>query len=357
MSSPDTLVLQIETPSGKLIGFDGRFRLNLKLAFQKSPCPDPAEHLYPLCCFFRDIANLGVTFTFDVPIDDAKPLDLLVLFDCPARKRLPVLAKLSYARLLILDIENPLISPGNMAHFDDSCAISPYRLNAYKKVDTAYAYKQIPRVPSPREVNDIVNTSIICSNLLGDSSYLYAFRRHIINTFSALGPERFKFYGKGWQASLKRSLPQEVRKLYRNPGSLIKTLGYALISYPSVNLKCYLGSPPSKDVLLSISTSLCIENTVNVPGYTTEKALEPLIYGCLPIYVGPQSDSYLSGYLPVHRPDASRLLSEFRAVESLTSEEIADSAEKLRLSLNDGLHRGDIKTTFSAAYELIYSLA
>lgn len=356
MSDHGKLLMCLETPSGRFIGFDGLYTSIFKSAYQHLLRPEPTDHLYPLSCFLRDIAGLGVKFAFDIPVGDVKPLDLLVLFDCPSRKRLKDINRLSFGTSLILDIENPLISPGNQLHFHDCQAISPYRKNPFRKTDTSYAYKQIPTVASTEEAPDVVNTSIICSNLLGGSSFLYAFRRHVINVLSRFGPEKFLFYGKGWQSSLKKTLLPQLKSYWRRPGAMVDTFNYAMRSYPRVSLDCYQGAPPSKDVLLSASTSICIENTVIVPGYTTEKPLEPLIYGCLPIYVGTSDDSYLTRYLPVHNADVLSLVSTYKAMESMTQAEIRKSAIQIKQSINDSLLTGEIRTTLSAAYESIYAL-
>lgn len=94
--------------------------------------------------------------------------------------------------------------------------------------------------------------SLVSTNYSRDEpGCLYAYRRESARSLSESFGTRFEVYGRGWEGE-------------------------------RVN---YKGTCDSKADLLSRSVfNLCTENYANVPGYVTEKLLESVFYGSIPIY-------------------------------------------------------------------------
>lgn len=90
---------------------------------------------------------------------------------------------------------------------------------------------------------------------------LYSKRADSIAYFEGKIPNNFEYYGHGWNKS-----------------------------------KCYLGACNSKSEILSgFDFSLCFENMYNTDGYITEKIIDCLLTGCIPIYYGAPN---ISKYVP-----------------------------------------------------------
>jgi hypothetical protein len=127
-----------------------------------------------------------------------------------------------------------------------------------------------------------------------------------------------------------------------------------MLNYPSVNLGSYYGAPKTKHLLRYCKSNLAIENTMSPVGYTTEKPLESLVFGCVPIYISNNESNWLSPFIEILPTDS---LSILRKSQMLSSQPLAHTrclAEGIRQSINEYLNFTQ-STTLWILYDLIMS--
>lgn len=110
-------------------------------------------------------------------------------------------------------------------------------------------------------------------------SDLYMERIKVIRWYEKNAPDKFELYGMGWDkeppaytaaARFKRAVLKLVRKISGKK------------AFPS-----YRGEVKDKgDVLKRSKFSWCYENSKDLSNYITEKLLDSMIYGCVPVYWG-----------------------------------------------------------------------
>ncbi|WP_206749547.1 hypothetical protein [Synechococcus sp. UW105] len=334
--------------------FSGLYQSVIDIAFKAAKSNNilPGEHLYHLSSFFNDLLKLGFVESDNIP---AGINPLLVLIDAPPRRHLESLLDCFKPRKIIMLLaEHPEHQPSSLK---DCIGISDllihpyvipshYSVNSSIKSATYFVYKEIPDTTSASIPHDnnfqfddslAFDASIMCSHLLKGHPSLYAFRRHLINLSTRLFADKFAHYGRYWHEKRKLlSLPRTA-----SPIGLARSIrnfrDVLLYSSPQCDLSRYLGSPASKAVLLNCKTSFCVENYLTPSGYTTEKALEPLSYGCMPIYVGGQRDNWISPFLEVISPDCLSLASRVISYSKYNTHELFDSVSMIRKSINDYL--------------------
>jgi hypothetical protein len=130
-----------------------------------------------------------------------------------------------------------------------------------------------------------------CTLIAGNKSVqhpleLYSERRKIIRWFENNQPEKFRFFGMGWNEftfagpKLWRALNRWtwLRRLCSEP-------------WPS-----YGGKVDSKlSTLSNYKFSICFENARDIPGYITEKIFDSMAAGCVPVYWGAPN---IADYVP-----------------------------------------------------------
>jgi hypothetical protein len=356
------LTCRLVSPSGRLILFDGLYSTTIYSAFlsAKTFSVNINDHLYHLQHFFLDLLANGyhedTSHSFQVP-------DLNVFFDFPASYPKRRLNLLTHENTIICEIENPLYTLISRPFYSHFKIISPYLHSPWLKSHTSYVYAAIPtsqRNNLPAKFKTPSLTSIVCSNLAGPRPFLYDFRRHVINAFSLFGDDQFSFFGKGWinhrflpEPPLKSFIGNTVLSTYRN---YKRSISQYLLGYPKCDMSCFKGVLDSKEILHSFLSTLAIENTVNVPGYSTEKALEPLIYGCYPVYIGTNVENYLSSYLDILPVDVLSLLASVSSLQQKPSYVIRLHAEEIKTSINNDILSGKVKTTLGLLRDCLLSL-
>ena len=120
------------------------------------------------------------------------------------------------------------------------------------------------------------------------SSDLYLERIHTIRWYEKNAPDKFELFGMGWDKStpafnfigrVKRSLSRARTRVFGHK------------PFPS-----YRGEIKDKgEILRRCKFSYCYENSRDLPNYITEKMLDSLVSGCVPIYWG--ADNVLE-YIP-----------------------------------------------------------
>ena len=265
----------------------------------------------------------------------------VVFLDAPCPKDLALSLSFSPSSIILLLAEHPEYQATTFSYVCQiaSLIISPYvdtkcgpiGGNLFRTL-TSFVYKQIPTIcgkahdsvnqryephtiHSPSRVADCVEgrhyiASIVCSNLTKPLPAQYAFRRHLINCCSQALGDKFIFYGRGWNpASANSSNLSSLKKQ-------LKAIAKKTLTKPKVLLDRYMGELPDKSPLLNCSTTYSVENFLEPPGFVTEKLFEPLIYGCLPIYVGNQQHNPFSEIVESCPPDAMNLVSKAIRISS-----------------------------------------
>ena len=209
--------------------------------------------------------------------------DRAVLFDLHLEGQ-PLLAK-SRPRYLIA-LENPHINKLNAcqtycAHFDQVFAWD-IRLQHLPNVTPILiphpmVWQDFPG-PAQRPIfSCLINANKAFKEVLAND--LYIERIQTIRWYEQNAPSEFKLYGLGWDKEPPAYTPfgRLSRALFRLKSRL---LGEA--AFPS-----YQGEIPDKSsVLRQARFSYCYENSRDIPNYITEKMLDSLVSGCVPIYWG-----------------------------------------------------------------------
>ena len=216
------------------------------------------------------ISETNVFFSFDISHKDIKLIQNL-----SKRKNIKLILSISeHPFYQIKDFDNYL------EYFD--YVYSTYKVNSkYHKTINSYIFKEIPIYKSSSYISDFKDASIICSNLHTFKKSNYRFRRHLINTLSSIDQINFEWYGKGW----------DICSPQYNFKNKIKYFKSSFFSYPKLNnnaISKYKGILNSKTILTSFKFNLSVENFSWPKGFFSEKFFEPLIYGCIPIYLGPE---------------------------------------------------------------------
>ncbi|HEY6093500.1 MAG TPA: glycosyltransferase family 10 [Gallionellaceae bacterium] len=110
-------------------------------------------------------------------------------------------------------------------------------------------------------------------------SDLYLERLNIIRWYEKHAPDKFNLYGMGWDKETPAFTP-----LGRLKRSLVRARNKLLGRKP---FPSYRGEVRDKgDVLRRSKFSWCYENSKDLSNYITEKMLDSMMYGCVPIYWG-----------------------------------------------------------------------
>lgn len=131
------------------------------------------------------------------------------------------------------------------------------------------------------EVRDL-RFSMIASNKSANwrfSNSLYQERQDLILWFEDHHPNEFSLFGHDWDKTFAK--PGLFNRLIRK---IERRYDLSLLRRP---LSVYKGSVASKrDVLLRSEFTFAYENGFGYPGYVTEKCIDALLYGAIPIYWG-----------------------------------------------------------------------
>ncbi|OGC07805.1 hypothetical protein A2230_00385 [candidate division WOR-1 bacterium RIFOXYA2_FULL_36_21] len=249
---------------------------------------------------WHDLYSYAQTFGIDVCTPDTVDLaeiDAFIFNDMPHRKN-------KYFKFAIeknvpsylLVSENGLMASDNL---NPKCHIYFKKIFTYydKQVDNVKYFKINYSFRLPAKINkDLSARSNFCIMIAGNKYFLhpqelYSERLKAIRWFEKYHPDEFDLYGIDWDGKLiwtkNRTLNKAIKILSRF--SFIKKILTA--KYPS-----YKGFVERKAPLLSkYRFSICYENCRDISGYITEKILDCLFAGCVPIYLGADN---VSSHIP-----------------------------------------------------------
>lgn len=318
------------------------------------------HHLYHLARFFADLQDYGYLILKDD--QSAKPSKTIaIFFDVPNDELVSKQLISASDESILVFAEHPYYQPAHWKHFASSVGTLihsydlPVSVNCNRSLRslTSFAYRDLPDCTKTNEDSiDIkkspsnngvgYSASIFSSNLVSPVSSLYGFRRHLINASAMIFRSKFLHCGKGWVEP-------------RTPRGFIRGLKKKYIALknrlPAVSLDSYHGSPPTKLLLNSCRCTYAVENFLEPRGYTTEKPLEALSFGTIPVYVGCDDANWLSQFIPVCSPSTFQVLS---SVSVYASKDLCDTrhlANDLRSDINSFLCSGE-----PSSLALLYSL-
>lgn len=225
-------------------------------------------------------------------LDKIKKGDPIVIIDLPVKGThfFHKLMEIEGPKYLIM-LESPNIRPDNFK--DENIKIFEkiftwsddlIKLNPHKYIKINYSCRW-PEYIEPDAVQRSNKIIVIASNKVSSfRNELYSERLNFIREYQKKND--IELYGKGWNS-----------RTYGN-----KYLNFLQKKIPTIsNLTwnppaCYKGEAKSKRELLQKNRiSLCFENVYGYSGYITEKILDSLRYGCVPIYKGA---SNIKNYIP-----------------------------------------------------------
>lgn len=223
----------------------------------------------------QELKSLG----YDISTQDIHPPESSEFTIC--NEMPPVSSNLEPSKTHLLIMESELIRPDN------------WDLERHKKfakiftwkdslVDNKKYFKINFATMIPEHLEFKSNRPKLCCLIAGNKGSthpleLYSHRKRAIDWFERHAPHEFDYYGMGWDQ------PLQDGSFYKKA---LKKLGLFKIDRSSKS-KCYKGPVENKfEVMKDYSFSICYENAQGIDGYVTEKILDCLVSGCIPIYWG-----------------------------------------------------------------------
>jgi len=219
---------------------------------------------------------------YDLATDDINSIedsDVVIYRDMP--KKMPLDRCKSY---LIMN-ESPLVRPDNFdktkhKYFNKIFTWSDDLVDNKKYFKFNYAF-QIPSAIPKKFQNKKLCCLIVGNKYSDNPNELYSERRKLIRWFEKNYPNDFDLFGTGWNEYHFKGM-----KLIRafNRIAIVKKIMFRYFGdfYPS-----YQGRVESKfEIMQNYKFAICYENIKNVSGYITEKILDAMFAGCIPIYLG-----------------------------------------------------------------------
>ena len=205
------------------------------------------------------------------------------------------------------------------------------------RVESSYLYRRIPFCRNSNLSRSFL-FSMIYSNQFAIIPSNYPLRIIISNYLSQAYKENYIFHGRGWLSSKGKNNTQSSISLTAILKFFKRKMKYFLLStlqnflYPKIDLSCYQGEIDSKDILEACSTFIAIENFNWPIGYVTEKSLDPLTFGCLPLYVTNNPLPNLYKDIPTCRNEVDSILIALNKVSQ--NEDISSEAVGIRYKIN-----------------------
>ena len=171
------------------------------------------------------------------------------------------------------------------------------------------------------------------------SSDLYLERINTIRWYEKNAPDMFELYGMGWD---KATPAFNIAGRIRRSVSRARTRLFGHKPFPS-----YRGEVRDKsEVLRRSKFSYCYENSRDLSNYITEKILDSLVNGCVPVYWG--ADNVLD-YIPEDCFIDRRKFKDTSAVHEHLLSISAEDYAKYQLNIERFLN-SDIARKFSSEY-------
>jgi|GEM_PF-568943 len=289
--------------------------------------------MYPFYALKRRCAEMG----YDLSTNDINtPSEsCLVLYnDIPAALPDPADARKS----VLLAWESPLVKPQN---FDRDSHARFERVYTYddrlvdgKKYRKLFYTQRFPDSldfhlrPAPEKFMCVIAGNKSSMHPLE----LYSERLRTIKWYEENHPEELDLYGFGWNERVFRG-PKIVRALNR--------IGAARKACVRDKRSSYRGKADDKrSVFGRYRFALCYENIRDIPGYITEKLLDAMLSGCVPIYWGaPNVSDFVPSDCFIDRRKFSSEEEMYRFLVKINNNSHENYRDRIRNFLNSDASR------------------
>jgi len=214
-------------------------------------------------------------------INSIEESDIVIYNDLP--NKLP--SKKDIEKSYLIMNESPLVRADN---FDKSKHKYFHKIFTWNDdlVDNEKYFKYNYSFVIPKEIPKSFNKPKLCCLIVGnkDSNHpneLYSERKKLIRWFEKNHMDDFSLYGVGWNEYRFKGI-KPIRAL--NRVLLLKKIMFKYLGefYPS-----YKGKINNKlETMQEYKFAICYENIKDISGYITEKMLDAMFAGCIPIYWG-----------------------------------------------------------------------
>ena len=260
---------------------------------------DPEAHglgdnlTYPYVHLFEKAKSLGI----EISTIDTQPLEnyeIIFCIDFPTFKNeyFKKVIESEFNNLILFIYECEVIMSDN---WDEN------NYKYFKKIftwnDKLVDNKKFFKYFSPNKIPDTFDFDLnkkekLCTLIAGNKfNYhpleLYTERKKAIQWFEKNHPEDFDLYGIGWE---NKPLITDANVWGTEEGNRLNNL------YPEEIFTSYKGPVESKnETLKRYKFSICYENSIDIPGYISEKIFDSFFAGCIPIYLGAPN---ITKYIP-----------------------------------------------------------
>ena len=243
--------------------------------------------LYPMVLMGKYLRKMGHKFS-TIDMDDITKFDKIIFLDYPTmlNSYFRKLLRLKHKELYLVLLESEMIRPDNfiLSNHKPFKKVFTWKTNLIdnKKYINLHLANKIEI--DKGAFNPLIKKGLftmIASHKYNDHPLeLYSERIKAIKWFEINHPEEFDLYGIGWDRVFFRG------KLH-NLNPLLNKLYKKMKFLPKFNLfPSYKGPLKSKrDILKKYRYSISYENA-SIPGYISEKIIDCLLAGSVPIYLG-----------------------------------------------------------------------
>jgi len=255
--------------------------------------------------------------------------DIVIYKDLP--KKLPDSKDVGKSYLIMN--ESPLVRPDN---FDIEKHKYFHKIFTWNDelVDNKKYFKFNYSFVIPKEIPKTFNKPKLCCLIVGnkDSDHpneLYSERKKLIRWFEANHLEDFDLYGVGWNEYRFKGI-KPFRALNRI--SIVRKIMFKYFGeyYPS-----YKGKVVNKfETMQYYKFAICYENIKDISGYITEKILDAMFAGCVPIYLGAKN---VSEHIPknsfIDKRDFTTYEELYSNIKNIDEKEYMDYLHNIELFL------------------------
>jgi len=221
--------------------------------------------------------------------------------------------------------ESELIKPQNWVKKNHRDFDGVFTWSKKYKVEEGYIHFQWPnRIPTELHFTDPTRKSgfaLIASNRLSDvKGELYTERRKAIRWFEKMHPEKFSLYGRNWDKTAQ-STNLQFTLMLKIKRRILKYRKYRTLCGPIV---------AKRPVLSSARFSVCYENAAGISDYVTEKIVDSLLSGTIPIYLGaPNIESYVDSRCFIDKRKFPKYRDLYAYCKSISDQEYRDTQESM----------------------------
>lgn len=263
-------------------------------------------------------------------INTIEESDVVIYHDLPSQ--LPQ-KKDKHKSYLIMN-ESPLVRPDN---FDKLKHENFSKIFTWDDdlVDNKKYFKFNYSFVIPEKIPKNPNKEKLCCLIVGNKisnhpNELYSERVELIRWFEKKHPLDFDLYGVGWNEYSFRGI-KPIRAF--NKLQIAKKIMYQFFGdyYPS-----YRGSVIDKfETMQNYKFAICYENIKNISGYITEKMLDSMFAGCIPIYLGSNN---ITSHIPknafIDRRDFSHYDELYDFIKTMKEDTYMTYLDNIELFLN-----------------------